>query len=387
MLTRICLCPGRDDESELTRADAKKLKVSELRSELESRGLETDGLKAELVERLEKALKDEASLDIGSPAAAARERQKEKEKQIEKDRDKEKRDKKAKEKEAKDQQDNEGDEEAEEPSKRPRAGSGAAKGHNGARPYSAGIEADASAAETAAEAAKEAAKEAGAQAAHITTQLNTVSKMLHAMQEQQLMAHAQSLPFVASSALVPYGQPQPPAASAHASEQHHQLPLQQHFQAELQQLPGSIGGWPAAAPVQQQQLALSQAQQMAVKAKNKLLVSALDAQRLQSQLGAMDTLSDELTQISGQYSGSGSSGARSDAPFTFTGLGGPLHSITGATCRSRFIGLSQFRHVPVQGLCQHSSSRSRRRRRRLRPRANAPNAAAITGIDVQACLR
>lgn len=40
-----------------------------------------------------------------------------------------------------------------------------------------------------------------------------------------------------------------------------------------------------------------------MKAKNKLLAAALQSQQLQMQMGAMDTLADELTLISTQYGG------------------------------------------------------------------------------------
>ena len=46
----------KDDEWQLTKAGVKKLKVSELRDELSKRGLDTNGNKSALSERLENSL-------------------------------------------------------------------------------------------------------------------------------------------------------------------------------------------------------------------------------------------------------------------------------------------------------------------------------------------
>lgn len=52
----VCLATGPEGAADMNAKDAKKLKFSELRAELESRNLEKSGSKTELVERLERAL-------------------------------------------------------------------------------------------------------------------------------------------------------------------------------------------------------------------------------------------------------------------------------------------------------------------------------------------
>lgn len=64
-----------------SQVDPSKLKVSELKAELENRGLDTEGKKAELVKRLEDALKAESgekknnyTLKLSSPASKSHDR-------------------------------------------------------------------------------------------------------------------------------------------------------------------------------------------------------------------------------------------------------------------------------------------------------------------------
>ena len=55
--------------SAMTATDRKKLKVQELRDELAMRGLETDGVKAVLLERLEESIAEEKKMEAAAAGA------------------------------------------------------------------------------------------------------------------------------------------------------------------------------------------------------------------------------------------------------------------------------------------------------------------------------
>jgi hypothetical protein len=179
--------------------------------------METNGLKAELAERLEKAL-DEASLltpgFVGSPAAAARERQKDNEREREKEREQE-REKERKEKRTKrrNRRREEGNEAGwfRQPERQPLRWQATIAKENARqwprqnrsnRQRHKGRAQTGHAAEVAAEAG---AKAAESVLAPMSAQLQTLTDMLQ--QQQQVISEGQKS---RESALVPYGQtPQP----------------------------------------------------------------------------------------------------------------------------------------------------------------------------------